>query len=161
MKGKSHKGRKNQKGGKKKREKASKVCLVADFRNINKTLRRPGVPLEGSSQLLRRMDPNHRYWFVMDMTSGYHQIYLPEEFQDLFAIILPQGKFRYCRVPQGTTMASDIFLHITDRDIRNRKSFYKNMDDVCGGSKSLEGLERKLRIFLEVCRSRNMKHETS
>ena len=58
-------------------------------------------------------------------------------------------------------MASGIFLHITDRDIRNRKSFYKNMDNLMGGSKTLEGLERKLRIFLEVCRSRNMKLQPS
>ena len=58
-------------------------------------------------------------------------------------------------------MASDIFLTVTDCSIRNRKSFYKNMDDTMGGSKTLNGIERKIRIFLEVCRSRNMKLQPS
>ena len=101
-----------------------KNCIVADFQNFNHTIKRPGVPLEGSSQLLRRMDPDHRYYGVMDMSSGYHQIEIPEGDQDLFVIILPQGKYRYTRVPHGTSgsMALDIFLTVTDKGIRNRRS---------------------------------------
>ena len=71
-----------------------KVRMVADFRNLNKILKRPGVPVEGSTQLLKRMNPAHRYFGVLDMTSGYNQIQIPEQYRDLFTIILPQGKYR-------------------------------------------------------------------
>ena len=39
------------------------------------------------------MDPDHRYYGMMDMSNGYHQIEIPEGDRDLFAIILPQGKY--------------------------------------------------------------------
>ena len=36
-----------------------KACLVADFRGVNKKLRRPEHPLEGSSGILKRLNPKH------------------------------------------------------------------------------------------------------
>ena len=39
-----------------------KARLVADFRGINRKLRRPEYPLEGSWGILRRLDPRDKYF---------------------------------------------------------------------------------------------------
>ena len=38
-----------------------KVRLVSDFRGVNKILRRPGYPMDGSSLILKRLDPNETF----------------------------------------------------------------------------------------------------
>ena len=83
--------------------------LVADFRGINKKLRRPEIPLEGSLNILRRLDPRDKYFACVDFSSGFSQLPLDEESRDLFNIILPWGKYRYCVLPQGTCVSPEIF----------------------------------------------------
>ena len=39
-----------------------KVILVSDFRQVNRILKRPGYPLEGSSQILKRLDPSEPFF---------------------------------------------------------------------------------------------------
>ena len=53
--------------------------MVADFRVLNKALKRPNYPLEGSSQLIKQVNNRHRYWITLDFTSGCHQCALHEE----------------------------------------------------------------------------------
>merc|ERR1711951_275953 len=84
--------------------------LVSDFRVLNKALKRPNYPIEGSSQLIKQVNPRHRFWITLDFTSGYHQCALHEDDRDYFSIILPQGKFRYAVHPQGASSLSDFFL---------------------------------------------------
>jgi hypothetical protein len=66
--------------------------MVSDFREVNRILKRPGYPMEGSSLILKRLNPNEAFFATLDLSSGYHQIELAEESRDLFAIILPMGK---------------------------------------------------------------------
>jgi hypothetical protein len=95
-----------------------KVRIVADFRSVNRILKRPGYPLEGSQHLLKRLNPKHKFFAAVDLSSGYNQIYLPKKYRDYFTVVLPQGKFRFTRVPQGSSPASDLFNIATDVDIR-------------------------------------------
>ena len=71
-----------------------RVRLVADFRGVNRKLQRPEYPLENSWGILKRLNPEHRFFSAIDMSSGYSQIPLSEECRDMFTILLPQGKFR-------------------------------------------------------------------
>ena len=64
------------------------------------------------------------------MSSGYHQVNLHEDSRDIFQIVLTQGKFRYCVLPQGASVSSDYFNICTDPDIRGTPGLYKNIDDV-------------------------------
>ena len=74
--------------------------LVVDFRSINKKLRRPEIPLEGSWNILRRLDPRDKYFACVDFSSGFSQLPLDEGSRGLFNIILPWGKYRYCVLPR-------------------------------------------------------------
>ena len=98
-----------------------KARLVSDFRILNRSLRRLHYRVEGSSQLLKRLDRNHKFWAVLDFTSGYHQCALHPDDRDVFSIILPQGKCRECIYPKGASPSSDVFLILSDRGLRDCK----------------------------------------
>ena len=66
-----------------------KARLVADFRGINRKLRRPEHPLEGSWGILKRLNPHDKYFAAVNFSSGFSQLPLAEESRHLFNIILP------------------------------------------------------------------------
>ena len=75
----------------------------------------------------------------------------------MFAVVLPQGKYRYTVLPQGTSASCDIFNIVTDGGIRGKEGFYKNIDDILTASDSCQKMEERLRILLEICREKNIK----
>ena len=77
--------------------------LVTDLRPVNPNIERMGKPLDGSSHILKRLEPGETMFASVDMSSGYHQVAIHPESRDTFSIVLPAGKFRYCTLPQGST----------------------------------------------------------
>ena len=74
-----------------------------------------------------------RFFATMDLTSGYHQIPIDKESQDLLVISTPVGRFKYLVLAQGVCSASDIFNFLTDSSMRyERSEAIKNMDNVLG-----------------------------
>ena len=130
---------------------------MADFRSVNRKIRRPEVPLEGSWHILRRLNPHDSYFGCVDFFSGFSQLTLDESSRDLFCIILPWGKFRYCVLPQGTSASPEIFDIKTSPKIRNQEGVYKNADDVIGAAPNLEDLDTRMRKVFDVCHERNIK----
>ena len=102
-------------------EEEVKVRLVADFRGVNRKLQHPEYPLDNCLGILKRLDPEHRFFSAIDMSSGYSQIPLSEECRDMFTILLPQGKFRYTVLPQGLSVSPELFDLSTTQEIRNTK----------------------------------------
>merc|ERR1712215_37346 len=118
-----------------------KVRLVADFRGVNQKLQRPEYPLDNSWGILKRLNPNHRFFSAINFSSGYSQIPLAEECRDMFTILLPQGKFRYTVLPQGLSVSPELFDISTAPEIRNTRDCWKNADDILGGGTSLRALD--------------------
>ena len=84
----------------------------------------------------------------MDLTSGYHQIPIDKESQDLLVISTPMGQFKYLVVAQGVCSASDIFNFLTDGTMRfDGSEPIKNMDDVLLYGCTLDELKKKLEVF--------------
>ena len=88
----------------------TKVRLVADFRGVNLRLQRPEYPLDSSSSILKRLNPGDRFFAAIDMSSGYSQIPLDEDSRNMFTIILPQGKYRFCVLPQGLSVSPSPYV---------------------------------------------------
>ena len=120
----------------------SAVRIVADFKRLNRHIQRPVWPTENSNQLLRHIDPQARFFATMDLTSGYHQIPIDKESQDLLVIsTTPMGRFKYQVLAQGVCSASDIFNYLTDGSMRyDGSESIKNMDDVLLFGRTLEEL---------------------
>ena len=110
----------------KKKEKDSqevKVRLMVDFSPVNRILKSPNYSNEGSSAHLKQINPEAKVFCTMDFSHGYYQVPIREKDRDLFAFLIPQGKYRFCRLPQGSKPASDLFNIITDLEIRDSKEY--------------------------------------
>merc|ERR1711954_346219 len=77
--------------------------------------------------------------------------------RDLFSFVVPQGKYRFCRLAQGSKPASDLFNIITDDEIRSIPELKKNMDDILLAKKSYKLLEPLIDQLLKICREKNLK----
>ena len=91
------------------------------------------------------------------MSSGYSQIPLAEEDRHWFTILLPQGKFRFCVLPQGLSISPELFDIHTAPEIRNTDNCYKNADDILAGGTTLKQLDEVMRRILGVCKDRGIK----
>ena len=133
--------------------------LVADFRVLNKSLKRPVWPTESCDQMLRHIPPTHRYFCCIDATSGYHQVKISKESQPLTTIITNAGRFFYTTLSQGITSSSDFWNKITDGNCRidTELQIIKNMDDFLIGGETIQELENKLNKLMEFCESINLK----
>ena len=133
-----------------------KACLVTDLRKVNTNLKRVGTPLDGSSHMLKRLQPKETMFCSVDMSSSYHQVTSDENSRDMFTIILPAGKFRYCVLPQDASVSSDYFNICTDNEIRNVPGYYKNIDDVLVSANNMGMLEERMEKMLKVSLRKNM-----
>merc|ERR1712114_113271 len=134
-----------------------KVRLVADFKDVNMVSKSPNYPNEGSESLLKQINPEAKVFATMDFSHGYYQIEVDKRDRDLFAFVIPQGKFRFCRLAQGSKPASDIFNIITDDQIRTLDESKKNMDDILLAQRNFNLLEPVIDKLLMICRKKNLK----
>ena len=133
-----------------------RVMLGADFSPVNRILQTPNYPNEGSSAHLKMINPKSKVFVTLDFSSGYYQLPIPEKDRDPFAFLLPQGKFRFTRLPQGTKPAGDIFNIISDEELREIKQAQKNMDDILLSETSYKTLDPVIDKVLSICRRENM-----
>ena len=131
---------------------------MADFRQLNRALKRPHWPTESSGQLLRHIDPQAKFFCTIDATSGYHQVPVCKESQKYLTIITQQGRFQYTVTPQGVCSSSDLFNLLTDGQVRyDGTDTLKNMDDWLLFGKTLEELQLKLQNLMQFCKDKNLK----
>lgn len=136
----------------------SKVRLVADFRQLNKALKRPHWPTESSGQLMRHIDSKAKFFCTIDATQGYHQIPVAKSSQKYLTIVTQQGRFCYTVTPMGVCSSSDLFNLLTDGEVRwEGNNVLKNMDDWLLSGRTLEELQGKMEKLLTFCQSKNLK----
>ena len=129
------------------------VRIVSDFKTLNKAIEQPFWPTESSSQLIRNIEPDSRFFVTLDLTSGYHQVKVEKESRNLLVISTPSGRYPYTVLAQGVCSAGDMFNYVTDGYVRvNEMRVVKNMDDLLLFYHStLEGGVKELECFLEFC----------
>ena len=131
---------------------------MADFRQLNRALKRPHWPTESSGQLLRHIDPKAKFFCTIDATSGYHQVPVCKESQKFLTIITQQGRFQYTVTPQGVCSSSDLFNLLTDGQVRyDGTDTLKNMDDWLIFGKTLDELQLKLENLMQFCKEKKLK----
>ena len=109
--------------------------------------------------MLRHIDPQARYFCVIDATTAFHQVLVSEEASKLLTIVTNAGRFSYRVLPQGVCNSSALWNILTDGNSRidSELSILKNMDDYLIHARSLEDLEKKLEKFMVFCKEKNLK----
>ena len=76
--------------------------FCVDFRSLNNITKSNCWPLPLIKSILKNIgDKRPRFFAIMDLTSGYHQLALAQDSTELTAFITNRGLFEFTRVPFG------------------------------------------------------------
>ena len=115
-----------------------KVRLCIDFMKLNESVRRETFPLPTTDQLLAQLD-GVTVFTKLDCNSGFHQMPLYPESQELTIFITPFRRYCYKCLPFGIGSGSEVFhremTHILEGipgvicDINNILVFERNQQE--------------------------------
>ncbi len=129
--------------------------LCIDLSKINKYVQRPYHPMISPKDAVEL--PTEAQWFAsMDAKSGYWQIALDEESQELTTFITPFGRFKFLRAPMGLSSTQDEFCRRTDEALMDLSQFRKVVDDILVYGKTKQDLLDHVLQVLERCREKSI-----
>jgi len=124
------------------------VWICIDYRGLNAVTPQRRYYLPTLDDLLDRAG-QCSIMSTLDLTSGFHQIEMEEEYKDLTTFGSPQGKFRFCRMPFGLKNAPAIFQCVVEHVLRNCKDIAANyVDDVLVYTRDWDSHLKALRSVL-------------
>jgi transposase InsO family protein len=122
--------------------------LCVDYRAINEICEGLTWPLPRINELLQRVGA-HRWYAVMDLTQGYHQVLVHPDSKELTTFKTSKGTFRFNRVPFGLKMAPSFFQQIVQGVVLQGlegEICHAYIDDIIVPADSLADLNTKLRM---------------
>ena len=94
---------------------SANVRLVIDYSVINRFIARSPHPFFSARDIIKQIRPESKWFGCFGSVQGYYQILLEEESRHLTTFLLPQGRFRFKRMPMGMICSSDFFNFCSDR----------------------------------------------
>ena len=131
----------------------SKVRLVTDYRQLNRCVKRPVHPFAPATDLIKRVDPEAKWFCKLDTVHGHFQIPLDEPSSRLTTFLLPCGRYRYTCAPMGLKSSSDEFCRRTDEALTGLLDEWlmKIVDDMLIQAPTWDLLYERVRVVLERC----------
>jgi hypothetical protein len=87
-------------------KKDGRVRWIADYRELNKFLKRRVYPLPFIQDVLHWRS-GYKYFTNIDLTMFYYNLELDEASKELCIIVTPYGKFQYCQMAMGLKPSPD------------------------------------------------------
>ena len=84
-----------------------KLRLCVDLRNLNRYIERPHHPIPTPKDAVSSIPSSARWFTTLDASSGYFQVPLAEDSQELTTFITPWGRFKHLRATMGLSCSSD------------------------------------------------------
>ena len=97
---------------------------------------------------------------TIDCLSGYFQMELSEEAQDLTTFLLPSGRYKFCRAPMGMSCSADEWNRRSDEALFNGghiSGVMKIVDDILICASDPEELRTKATQVLDRLQTANIK----
>ena len=132
------------------------VRMVTDFTKLNSFVKRPVHPFAFVSEILQTVPASAKFFAKMDAVNGYFQIALDEESSMKTTFLLPSGRYRYLRIPQGLNASSDEWCRRSDTVIDGLPWAKKIVDDILVWAASLPELKTRVETIAESCKKMNI-----
>jgi Reverse transcriptase (RNA-dependent DNA polymerase) len=120
---------------------------LADLREVNKVIKRKPFPLPKITDMIQKLE-GFMYATSLDLNMGYYHMLLTPFSSRLCTIVLPCGKYEYCRLPMGLGISPDVFQEKMSELMSGLEDFARAyLDDLLilstekGFNKHLEKLE--------------------
>lgn len=128
-----------------KKNNSIRVCI--DFTQLNKAVKREYHPLPTTEETISELG-KAKYFSKLDANSGYWQMKLNEESQQLTKFITPFGRYFCKRLPFGISSAPEIFQREMQKIFLGIDNVVCQMDDILVYSEGLREHEGKVREVL-------------
>lgn len=135
-----------------------KYRVVVDFRKLNTVTIADKYPIPEINDVLSHLGGN-KYFTVIDLKSGFHQIPLRTEDIEKTAFSVNNGKYEFLRLPFGLKNAPSIFQRALDDILRDHigRRCYVYIDDIIIFSKDEDSHFEDLDAIFETLNGANMK----
>ena len=117
-----------------------KVRLCLDLTHLNKWIIRPRHSAKLMDDILHRLS-GAKYFTVVDSTSSFFHHKLDEESSKLMTFGMPFGRYRYLRMPMGTSLSSDIYQYKVDGHLEHIKNCVAIADDIIAFGFNADGTD--------------------
>lgn len=136
---------------------AQQYRMALDLRLLNSVIEHSSYPLPKIQTLINCI-AKYKFFTLLDMPSAYHQVHLPEEYQNIVSFTTQWGTYRCRRLPFGLKTAASIFQAMIDLLIEemNIDGIFSYQDDTIICSNTFEETTFKLNQFLEVFSKHNL-----
>lgn len=138
--------------------KEMKWRIVIDYRRLNEITIADNYPLPNISEILDQLG-NSKYFSVLDLTSGFHQIPVAEEDVEKTAFSTPYGHYEFTKMPFGLKNAPACFQRLMNTVLSGLQGVkcFVYLDDIVIYGKTLHEHNQKLIEVFEQLRRSNLK----
>lgn len=135
-----------------------KYRMVIDYRKLNKCTIPDKYPIPEINEVLTNLGQN-KFFSVIDLKSGFHQIPLRTEDIEKTAFSVNNGKYEFTRLPFGLKNAPSIFQRALDDILRECIGIccYVYIDDIIVFSKNENEHFNNLEKIFSILEAANMK----
>jgi len=120
--------------------------MVIDFKRLNAVTIADTYPIPDANSILASLG-KAKYFTTLDLTSGFHKIYMLESDTPKTSFFTLNGKYVFLRLPFGLKNAPAVFQRMIDDVLREHigKIFYVYIDDIIVVSEDYDSHWQNLR----------------
>jgi hypothetical protein len=143
-------------------KKSGKPRICIDPRPLNKALKREHYPLPVMEDILPKL-ANAKLFSKLDLANAYWHVHLDEESSKLTTFQTPFGRYRWKRLPFGTSVSSELFQKRLDQALEGLKGTIGVADDIIvygegsDNATATKDHDENLRTLLKRCRDLGMR----
>ncbi|UYV78507.1 hypothetical protein LAZ67_16001812 [Cordylochernes scorpioides] len=123
------------------------IRLCVDLSRLNEHVQREVHPMPVVEHMLGQLG-EARFFSKLDANSGFHQIPLSPDCQHLTTFITPFGRYKYCRMPFGISLASEYFQRVMSIILQGMDGVMCYLDDILIFASDSKTHDRILRLVL-------------
>ena len=124
-----------------------KVRICVDLTRLNDSVRRENFPLPTTDKLLAQLSGS-TIFSKLDCNSGFHQLPLAEESQELTTFITPFGRYCYKRLPFGINSSPEVFHREVTHTLAGIPGVIVDIDDILISGKNQQEQDERLTTVL-------------
>ena len=132
-------------------KKSGKLRVCIDPRPLNKALKRERYPIPTMDDILPQLSKS-KFFSKLDLSNAYWHVRLDEESSKLTTFQTPYGRYRWKRLPFGTSVSSEIFQKRLDQALEGLEGVIGVSDDIIVHGETEEEHDRNLMNLLKLCR---------
>ncbi|UYV80221.1 hypothetical protein LAZ67_18002076, partial [Cordylochernes scorpioides] len=123
------------------------IRLCVDLSRLNEHVQREVHPMPVVEHMLGQLG-EARFFSKLDANSGFHQIPLSPDCQHLTTFITPFGRYKYCRMPFGISLAPEYFQKVMSIILQGMDGVMCYLDDILIFASDSKTHDRILRLVL-------------